>query len=522
MVSYEKDISIVIPVYNGMPNIVQMLNSINVQTLDKRRLQVTVINDGSTDGTSDYLDSLKLDYVDIIQQANSGSPSGPRNKGIEIANGKYIFFADADDYFASPIALEKMLEHAEEDNLDVGVFKVDASDWNDTYGGLFKKTLRHCSVSNSPIMGSLAPYKLFRTSLLKDNGVRFIEGSAYEDLPFVLECYLLASEIAVYNDLSYYHYAKREDSLSQKKSETTLSFWTAERCIRGIRHYFEIADKYISVDECPGIYERPFACARNSILRAPKGSWPTIRKLLKPYYTDGVRSLMSLSNMVVIDALLKGDSALEEVLASLDKIGHVPPLRFKKQLLGSGYRYSTGRNSYPIPGNIAGLKKIRLNKPRIIRNEITEVFWNQGGAHGPVIKGKLQVIRDSEKPHPLSVYIRVTHVNDCLIFPVDVSDASSGLAYEGVYVHDLVWSIALDFDEIEFSTCLGSRIYSIHLDCYLGKQKFSSKVGKFSTENVKANWASGAVLLDSGAYFNPVISIGGNFEFRYLPGDVCK
>ena len=145
-----------------------------------------------------------------------------------------------------------------------------------------------------------------------------------------------------------------------------------------------------------------------------------------------------------------------------------------------------------------------------------------GGAHGPVIKGKLQVIRDSEKPHPLSVYIRVTHVNDCLIFPVDVSDASSGLAYEGVYVHDLVWSIALDFDEIEFSTCLGSRIYSIHLDCYLGKQKFSSKVGKFSTENVKANWASGAVLLDSGAYFNPVISIGGNFEFRYLPGDVCK
>jgi glycosyltransferase involved in cell wall biosynthesis len=89
-------ISIIVPVYNGEKYIDKCIVSILNQTY--QNLEIIVIDDGSTDGTGAILDQYRdIDKrVLIIHQKNSGV-SNARNRGIELAQGEYLGFVDADD-----------------------------------------------------------------------------------------------------------------------------------------------------------------------------------------------------------------------------------------------------------------------------------------------------------------------------------------------------------------------------------------------------------------------------------------
>lgn len=89
-------ISIIIPNYNGALLISRCLDSIFNQ-IGNFELEVIVIDDGSTDKSLDLLDSYP-NPLTILRQSNQG-PAAARNKGIEIATGKYLTFLDADDYW---------------------------------------------------------------------------------------------------------------------------------------------------------------------------------------------------------------------------------------------------------------------------------------------------------------------------------------------------------------------------------------------------------------------------------------
>lgn len=95
-----KKFSIVIPCYNVRPYIERCLASIDC-SCDDFEVEVLCVNDGSSDGTEIFLDGIvgrnNLPYeLRVIHQANAGV-SAARNKGIELATGDYICFADADD-----------------------------------------------------------------------------------------------------------------------------------------------------------------------------------------------------------------------------------------------------------------------------------------------------------------------------------------------------------------------------------------------------------------------------------------
>ncbi len=85
-------VSVIIPVYNGGRFLKQALESVLNQTYQK--LEVIVIDDGSTDNTKDIVDSFST--ISYIYQENKGVASA-RNKAISIANGEYVTFVDADD-----------------------------------------------------------------------------------------------------------------------------------------------------------------------------------------------------------------------------------------------------------------------------------------------------------------------------------------------------------------------------------------------------------------------------------------
>ncbi|WP_218310919.1 glycosyltransferase [Alteromonas antoniana] len=94
------DISIIIPCYNALGKLERCLASLKCQTIDESRFEVIFIDDFSSDGSYEYLkeQSRKHSNWSVYQlKENSGSPSKPRNIGIEAAKGSYVFFLDCDD-----------------------------------------------------------------------------------------------------------------------------------------------------------------------------------------------------------------------------------------------------------------------------------------------------------------------------------------------------------------------------------------------------------------------------------------
>jgi glycosyltransferase involved in cell wall biosynthesis len=92
-------ITVLIPTYNYAQFIAEAINRTLEQASDAIHIEVIVIDDGSTDNTQAVLQTLidahKIRYV---YQHNQGKAAATR-VGIELANGKYIFNLDADDYF---------------------------------------------------------------------------------------------------------------------------------------------------------------------------------------------------------------------------------------------------------------------------------------------------------------------------------------------------------------------------------------------------------------------------------------
>lgn len=118
----EPIISVVMPVHNAMPYLLTSLASVMEQSIARDLVEVVAVDDGSTDGSGAQLDLLarSWDGLRVVHQRPSGGPSGPRNTGLDLASGRYVFFLDADDYLASE-TLERMLTLAEEQGFDVVV-----------------------------------------------------------------------------------------------------------------------------------------------------------------------------------------------------------------------------------------------------------------------------------------------------------------------------------------------------------------------------------------------------------------
>lgn len=91
-------ISVIIPVFNQERHLLSGIDSLKQQTIGFDHLQVILINDGSTDRSMEICQQLADQYKNIIfvNQENKGV-SAARNAGIRKADGKYIFFLDADD-----------------------------------------------------------------------------------------------------------------------------------------------------------------------------------------------------------------------------------------------------------------------------------------------------------------------------------------------------------------------------------------------------------------------------------------
>lgn len=110
-------ISVIIPVYNLENYINKCLSSVGNQTFEN--IEIIVIDDGSTDNSKLVINEhvVQDNRIIYIEKENRGVSSA-RNKGIEVAKGKYITFVDGDDYI-NPFMLEELISKAEKDLLNL-------------------------------------------------------------------------------------------------------------------------------------------------------------------------------------------------------------------------------------------------------------------------------------------------------------------------------------------------------------------------------------------------------------------
>lgn len=95
-------LSIIIPVYNVEKYVLRCLESCTVQQMNsKYKYEVICVDDGSTDRSLEIVQeyAAKHDLLKVIHKSNGGVSSA-RNCGMSVAQGRYLWFVDADDWIA--------------------------------------------------------------------------------------------------------------------------------------------------------------------------------------------------------------------------------------------------------------------------------------------------------------------------------------------------------------------------------------------------------------------------------------
>lgn len=209
-------ITVIVPIYNAEGRLAACLDSITRQTY--KNLEIILVNDGSTDGSAAIASSYEGadGRIRLLNKENGGAASA-RNYGLDIAEGDYVSFVDADDIIDLDM-LEYLYGKAREHSSDI----VQCA----TYFEEQNATRVLFSPSEDVVIDSPAKYgadklcdllsggsccKLFSRPLIET--IRF--DSSYpigEDMRFNLDALSVSSRIALCTEPKY-HYIQHESSV---------------------------------------------------------------------------------------------------------------------------------------------------------------------------------------------------------------------------------------------------------------------------------------------------------------------
>jgi glycosyltransferase involved in cell wall biosynthesis len=111
-------VSIVVPAFNEVRTIEQVLNKIGEQKIDGFSLEIIVIDDGSTDGSQQLLASRPDLYSKFIPRQSNGGKGAAVKDGLRAATGHYVLIQDADLEY-DPVDYTKLFRPIREHSADV-------------------------------------------------------------------------------------------------------------------------------------------------------------------------------------------------------------------------------------------------------------------------------------------------------------------------------------------------------------------------------------------------------------------
>lgn len=244
-------VSIIIPAYNIRDYIEKCLISVCSQDYDKESLEIVVVDDGSTDGTSDILDRYAKtnNNIKVIHKQNEGV-SAARNDGIKASSGEYIFFFDGDDFQESYTCKElvDIIQDKSADAVIYGYYRYEDGKVYETALPRFSKDIYEneevikdvmpafIGLSNDDINNWIAgkPGALYvenpalwrilcKRSVIEENSLRFDESlKVGEDTCFISE-YLSCCKRVFIQQKCYYYLVTRESSAIYRYEREPLS-----------------------------------------------------------------------------------------------------------------------------------------------------------------------------------------------------------------------------------------------------------------------------------------------------------
>ena len=243
-------ISIIIPVYNAEKYLNQCIDSIITQTYSDWEL--ILVDDGSTDSSGIICDEYaKNDNRIKVVHKHNGGASSARNKGLDIAEGGYIAFIDADDYVEESY-LSKFVENIGKADLlqggllEVGQYENDCSIKKYKYYDLDNNT-DAVELLNVKEAGRIricyVHVKLFRNDIIQDNRIRFDTGMKLsEDFCFVLDYLSCIHSVAEVTNNGY-RYNRVGDTSSKYKMDVDMMIHHIDKhieCIRRFEHKHKV------------------------------------------------------------------------------------------------------------------------------------------------------------------------------------------------------------------------------------------------------------------------------------------
>ena len=212
-------VSIIIPVFNPGNLLYRCLDSVINQSLNE--IEIICVDDGSSDDSPKILDeyALKDSRFKVFHQENQGAGTA-RNYGINQSEGEFILFLDSDDWI-EPDMCKKLYIQSKRLNSDLVIF--DAL-WHTTGNKIntfsyfskneFKEDFKYFVfdyhfLKHKLMIGSLGVIwsKFYKTSFIKENGIKFPKHKIYNDVEFHFKTILLANNIS-YLPEPFYHYIK--------------------------------------------------------------------------------------------------------------------------------------------------------------------------------------------------------------------------------------------------------------------------------------------------------------------------
>ncbi len=213
-------ISVIIPVHNTEKYLAKCLESAVNQTY--KDIEIICIDDASTDNSLAVIKEYaqKDNRIKYESFEENKGVSSARNRGIDIAEGEYIYFLDSDDWL-SPNYLEIMLKTTEETKADIIMNRNMISFQNEKYfpfqfqqGQLkipdnsFIDTIKDThNISVGPCT------KLFKRDFLKKYNIKFPDGYIYEDIFFHYATFAYANKVYFFKGSEYF-YRKTEGSIT--------------------------------------------------------------------------------------------------------------------------------------------------------------------------------------------------------------------------------------------------------------------------------------------------------------------
>ncbi|MBF8106381.1 glycosyltransferase [Serratia liquefaciens] len=181
------DVSVIIPAYNAAATIGCLISKILSET--RVAIELIIVNDGSTDDTSNVLRQISDNRLILIEQANQGVYAA-RNAALAIHQGEWVVFLDADDDIADGF-IEARWQTAAVEKADVVIFNAWHSGAGHNRKAVHRKQpygqtlsghdwIRHCVTHRE--WPHYLWLQIVRSSYISQHSICFQQGKSHKDI----------------------------------------------------------------------------------------------------------------------------------------------------------------------------------------------------------------------------------------------------------------------------------------------------------------------------------------------------